>query len=54
MHIKALGYNRSVALSDDQRSGRRPWNPAKGVPPFGSLLRALRGRDSAVKAQKIF
>ena len=54
MHIKALCYDRSVALSDSQRRGRRPRNPAKGVPPFETLLRALRGRESAVKGKIIF
>ena len=27
--------------------GRRPCNPAKGVPPFASPLRGLRAQDSA-------
>ena len=101
MYIKALGYDRSVALSDSQRRGRRSalernvscetcfdwflffaqgydsglydylslcnytrgaapvtvqWTvtPAKGVPPFESLLRALRGREAAVKGKIIF
>ena len=27
--------------------GAAPADPAKGVPPFGTLLRALRGQDSA-------
>ena len=28
--------------------------PTKGVPPFGTLLRALRGRESAVKGKNNF
>ena len=28
--------------------------PTKGVPPFGTLLRALRGRESAVNGKNIF
>ena len=28
--------------------------PAKGVPPFGTLLRALRSRESAVKGKNNF
>ena len=34
--------------------GAAPANPAKGVPPFGTLLRALRGRESAVKGKSDF
>ena len=34
--------------------GRCPCDPAKGVPPFETLLRALRGRDSAVKGKNDF
>ena len=34
--------------------GAAPADPAKGVPPFGTLLRALRGQDSAVKGKNNF
>ena len=34
--------------------GAAPADPAKGVPPFGTSLRALRGRESAVKGKNNF
>ena len=34
--------------------GRRPCNPAKGVPPFESPPKGLRAQDAAVKAQNNF
>ena len=34
--------------------GAAPADPAKGVPPFGTLLRALRGQDSATHGKNNF
>ena len=61
--IPAKGFG--VGLYDDSSScndtrGAAPvtvqWTvtPAKGVPPFGTLLRALRSRESAVIGENNF
>ena len=47
-------YEILFAIANRICRGAAPADPAKGVPPFGTSLRALRGRESAVKGKNIF
>ena len=47
-------YENLFAIANRFCRGAAPADPAKGVPPFGTLLRGLRAQDSAVKEKNNF
>ena len=47
-------YEILFAIANRICRGAAPADPAKGVPPFGTSLRDLRGRESAVKGKNNF